>query len=208
MDWCRDYVVDRVASDIKDKVFKQITIFIVLIVISVCLGFASYSLNEWSDKRITASTSDTKVALDKYSDEIKSAMNLNSVLDYVPRLGMEAQIKGITKVMVESGIVCHSVKFNHVTSDIPDNIKNNFETAASSKLDDVEIVGVWYIDGTFINVAPDAQPANENWMLDVNQKLKKLYVNDKVNVYLDISSTKLSSRDNQNRNEFVIVFWR
>lgn len=206
--WCRPYLVGRVMDNIKSQATRVISVFIILVVLSSCLAFASFSLFELSKKQITDSLADTKNALGMYSSEIKSAMKLNGILKFVHSVPVELQARGVIKVMVESGVVSHGIKFNHIASEIPDNVKNNFETASSVKFDEVKIVGIWYIDGTFINVAPDSQPANEDWLLDVNQKFKKLYSETGVNVYMDISSRRISTRDNQNRNEFVIVFWK
>lgn len=208
MSWCRDFLVMRVASDLRAQALKVLTVIIVFITLAVGVMMAAYSLYEIGNNQINSRLAETREALELYSDEIKSAMSLNGILDYVTEISVEDQMKGLMKVTIESGIIAHSVRFGKNTADIPNNVKNNFETASAIKFEDVDIIGIWYVDGTFANVSPDTQPANEEWLLETNQKLKDMYKGSGINMYLDISSKRISAKDGQNRNEFIIVFWK
>lgn len=208
MSWCRNYLLDRVGSNIRSQAFKVISIILILIAVSISMAATAYSLYELSNSQINNRLAETKEALSLYSNEIKSAMDLNGILDYVSEISVEDQMKGIMKITIESGIVTHGIRFGKNIADIPNNVKNNFETASAVKFEDVSIIGIWYIDGTFVNVAPDSQPANEEWLLETNQKLKQLYKGSGLNMYLDISSKRTTAKDGQNRNEFIIVFWK
>lgn len=207
MSWCRNYLLERVGSNIRTQAFKVISVIFILAVMSVSIAMAAYSLYEFSNKQINNRLAETREALSLYSNEITSAMDLNGILDYVSEISVEDQIKGIMKITIESGIITHGIRFGKNIADIPNNVRNNFETASAVKFEDVGIIGIWYIDGTFANVSPDSQPANEEWLLETNQKLKQLYKGSGLNMYLDISSKRTASKDGQNRNEFIIVFW-
>lgn len=208
MSWCRDFLVLRVASDLRAQALKVLTVIIVFITLAVGVMMAAYSLYEIGNNQINHRLAETREALELYSDEIKSAMSLNGILDYVTEISVEDQMKGLMKVTIESGIIAHRVRFGKNIADIPNNVKNNFETASAIKFEDVDIIGIWYVDGTFANVSPDTQPANEEWLLETNQKLRDMYKKTGVNMYLDISSKRISAKDGQNRNEFIIVFWK
>lgn len=208
MSWCRSFLVDRIASDIKTQALKALSVLLILVAFSVGIMMTAYSFYEFSNKQINNRLSETKQALSLYSEEINSAMSLDGILNYVSDISVEDQMKGIMKITIESGIISHGIRFNKNIADIPNNVRNNFETASAVKFDDVSVIGIWYIDGTFVNVSPDTQPANEEWLLETNQKLKELYRSTGLNMYLDISSKRISAKDGQNRNEFIIVFWK
>ena len=208
MSWCRDFLVSRVASDIRSQAFKVLSVIMILTAMAIGIMMAAYSFYEFGNNQINNRLAETKEALELYSKEMKSAMSLNGILDYVTEISVEDQMKGIMKITIESGIIAHGVRFGKNVADIPNNVKNNFETASAVKFDDVDIIGIWYVDGTFANVSPDTQPANEEWLLETNQKLKDMYKGSGINMYLDISSKRISAKDGQNRNEFIIVFWK
>lgn len=208
MSWCRNFLVSRVASDIRSQAFKVLSVIMILVAMAMGIMMAAYSFYEFGNNQINNRLAETKEALALYSEEMKSAMSLNGILDYVTEVSVEGQMKGIMKITIESGIISHGVRFGKNIADIPNNVKNNFETASAVKFDDVDIIGIWYVDGTFANVSPDTQPANEEWLLETNQKLKDMYRSSGTNMYLDISSKRISAKDGQNRNEFIIVFWK
>ncbi|NCB44697.1 MAG: hypothetical protein EOM59_19060, partial [Clostridia bacterium] len=131
MSWCRNYLLDRVGSNIRSQAFKVISIILILVVMSISITAVAYSLYELSNNQINNRLAETKEALELYSNEIKSAMDLNGILDYVSDISVEDQMKGIMKITIESGIITHGIRFGKNIADIPNNVKNNFETASA-----------------------------------------------------------------------------
>lgn len=205
VEWCRQYLVERVGKQIA---FQTRQVFYILVFIFVLFAGATLVTQLFSgyvDRHTELQLNDIKKVLNEYKNEIKSAISLGGVLNFVHEVPMREQYKGIVKVMAEAGMVVHGIGFNHNYNEVPNNVKSNFEAQGAIKFDDIKLAGCWYIDGSYMGGA--SQGAREGWVNEISKKVKQIYSGYNTNVYVDTANQKYSARDNVNRAEIIIVFW-
>ena len=205
--WCRSYLIDRVAGQIKRQISGILSVFVCIMAVVLVITGGTLLLSGYTDKRITSYLKDTNLVLENYSDEIKNAISLGGVLTFTHDVPIHEQYKGIVKNLAESAVIAHEVRFNHNLSEIPNNVKNNFEAQTALKFENVQITGIWFVDCSYLKAG--AEQGGEQWILDVNRRFQALYRPYAVNVYVDMATRNYSSaRDDMTRGELVIVFWK
>lgn len=205
--WCRSYLIDRVAGQIKRQISGILSVFVCIMAVVLVITGGTLLLSGYTDKRITSYLKDTNLVLENYSDEIKNAISLGGVLTFTHDVPIHEQYKGIVKNLAESAVIAHEVRFNHNLSEIPNNVKNNFEAQNALKFEDVQITGIWFVDCSYLKAG--AEQGGEQWILDFNRRFQALYRPYETNVYVDMATRNYSaSRDDMTRGELVIVFWK
>lgn len=205
--WSRKYLVERTAARIRTQSIRVIIYGIVLIAISAQILLISWGMQNMSSKYVDSRAISIKETLDTYGMSITSYGDVKTVFDYTNPFSFTDQFKAITKTCVESGIVVHKMNFDYQAQSLSQNIKNSFETAHSVPLSKVKVVGAWYVDGTFISESPESRKTNESWIAQTNKQFTEMFKSTGLNVYVDISS-KGQDRDNYNRHELVVLFWK
>lgn len=205
VEWCREYLVGRVAKQIASQTRQVFYILVFIFVLFAGVTLATHLFSGYIGRHTGLQLAGVKRVLDGYKNEIKSAVSLGGVLNFVHEVPMREQYKGVVKVMAEAGIVVHGISFNHSYNEVPNNVKSNFEAQGAVKFDDIKLAGCWYVDGSYMG--GESKGAREGWINGINKKVKQIYSGYNTNVYVDTANQKYSARDNVNRAEIIIVFW-
>ena len=205
--WCRPYLLDRVGGQIKRQLSGILSLFACIFIVVLTVAGGTLLLSGYTDNRINSYLKDTNNVLVNYSEEIKNAISLGGVLTFVHDVPLHEQYKGIVKNLAESAVIAHELRFHHNVSEIPNNVKNNFEAQNALKFENVQVIGIWFVDCSYLKAG--AEQGGEQWILDVNRRFQSLYRPYAVNVYVDMATRNYSSaRDDMTRGELVIVFWK
>ncbi len=202
--WSRRRVISMVRIDEISQSTKVIATVLCMagLAAAICEG-----LWIWNGiSRDTLKQQETRIGelISRYDRSISRAFGMNRILMYTQELSLAEQARAIVNLCVSSEIVSHSMKLTHDPDAIPSNVRNSFETATSLKLDNVDVHGIWIVDGSFTR---EIAGTTEQWILSTNKTFASMFRGTRFSTFLDMSSRAGSGRGGANRYELVFMFW-
>lgn len=201
--WGRRRVLAMVRKDEMNHSAKVVgtIIFFIALAASACIGL--WFWNKLSEGNLNKQRAEIASLIKQYDAAIDSASGLGGIIEYTQELPVSEQARALINICVNSGIVVHTMNMTHSTTNVPANVKNSFETASATRLDNINIHGIWMVDGSFIG----QRQGNEQWILATNDAFAAMFTGTRYNTFMDISTRAVRAQDGLNRHEFVFIYW-